>query len=400
MNKQYFKLALSNIKNRKLRSVLTLIGIVISIMIIIILISLSLGLQDAIKNIFQEMGQDKIFIYPNNIGTTMGNSDFSLQDANIISKVPDVKEVFYSSMNFAEITANGKVGYSSVMGLSVDSKIKLELIQEALTIKISEGVFFKARQNGGVILGNKFSEEYENLKIGDRIKIQNETFKVIGILKSLGNDANDKQIYISYNDANNLFDLEDRINFLGCQVESVDNMDKVFERITAKLDNYRNVNKKTRDYIIQRPKDLIEIFDKIILIVSTFLIGIGGISIFVGSIGIANTMFTSVLERTKEIGVMKAIGAKKSEINKIFLIESGILGTVGGGFGILLGYIISIIVGNYANKMIGTNYLSPYFSFPMIIGLLLFSIGIGIISGFVPAKRASKVNIVEALRYE
>ncbi len=400
MNKQYFKLALLNIKNRKLRSTLTLIGIIISIMIIIILISLSLGLQDAIKSIFQEMGQDKIFIYPNNIGTTIGNSDFSLQDANVVSKVPDVKEVFYSSVDFAKITANGKVGYSLVMGLPVESRRKLELIQEAFTIKISEGVFFKTRQNRGVVLGNKFSEDYNNLKIGDRIKIQDETFRVIGILKSLGNDADDKQVYISYNDASNLFSLEGRINFLGCQVENVDNIDKVFERITIKLDNYRNVNKKTRDYIIQRPKDLIEIFDKIILIVSAFLIGIGGISIFVGSIGIANTMFTSVLERTKEIGVMKAIGAKKSEINKIFLIESGILGTIGGVLGISLGYIISIIVGKFANKMIGTNYLSPYFSFSMIIGLLLFSIGIGIISGFVPAKRAAKVNIVEALRYE
>ena len=88
-------------------------------------------------------------------------------------------------------------------------------------------------------------------------------------------------------------------------------------------------------------------------------------------------MFTSVLERTKEIGVMKAIGAKKSEINKIFLIESGILGTIGGVLGISLGYIISIIVGKFANKMIGTNYLSPYFSFSMIIGLLLFSIELG-----------------------
>ena len=212
MNKQYFKLALLNIKNRKLRSTLTLIGIIISIMIIIILISLSLGLQDAIKSIFQEMGQDKIFIYPNNIGTTIGNSDFSLQDANVVSKVPDVKEVFYSSVDFAKITANGKVGYSLVMGLPVESRRKLELIQEAFTIKISEGVF-KTRQNRGVVLGNKFSEDYNNLKIGDRIKIQDETFRVIGILKSLGNDADDKQVYISYNDASNLFSLEGRINF-------------------------------------------------------------------------------------------------------------------------------------------------------------------------------------------
>ncbi len=401
MNKQFFKLAITNLKKRKLRSALTLIGIVISIMVIFVLISLSLGLQNAILKIFQEMGQDKIFIYSNNLFSgTIGDSAFSIDDVNIVKKVSGVKEIFYSSVDVAKVSANNKVKYLMTMGLPIDDDSIMNLILESFTITVESGTFFKVKQHGKVVLGNKVPELLDNIKVGDRVEINNKTFRIIGILESLGNDQDDKSIYISYSDAENLFNFSKRINMLGCQIDDINEIDMVISRITSRLDNYRNVDEKTRDYIIQKPEDLLKSFSSILLIITVFLIGIGGISIFVGGIGIANTMYTSVLERTKEIGIMKAIGAKKSSINQIFLLESIVLGALGGAVGMILGFFISKAIGYIANTQLNTNYLSPVFPIYMIVLLFLFSIVVGIISGILPSRNAARTNIVDALRYE
>ncbi len=400
MNKQFFKLAYSNLKKRKLRSGLTLLGIVISIMVICVLISLSLGLQDAVLKIFQEMGQDKIFIYSTNLMTgSVGSSEFSVEDANIVNKVSGVKESFYASMDFAKVSTIKKTEYMTIMGLPIDDKDSMNLILESFTINVESGSFFRVKENGRIVVGNKIPEIF-NVKVGDKLKINNKSFRIIGVLESLGNDMDDKQVYLSYSDANELFKLNNRINILGCQLNNPDDIDIVVDRIESRLDNYRNVNDKNRDYIIQKPEELLQIFNVILTMITTFLVGIGCISVFVGAVGIASTMYTSVLERTKEIGVMKAIGAKKSSINEIFLIESGILGVVGGTIGIILGIIIAKIIGIVVNNSLNTNYLSPSFPAGMIVGLMLFSIGIGLLSGLWPSKNAAQTNIVDALRHE
>ncbi|MFA5247531.1 MAG: FtsX-like permease family protein, partial [Candidatus Micrarchaeia archaeon] len=127
---------------------------------------------------------------------------------------------------------------------------------------------------------------------------------------------------------------------------------------------------------------------------------IAAISLIVGAVGIMNTMYTAVLERTKEIGIMKAIGAKNSEIMVLFLIESGLLGLVGGVIGVILGYIMGKAAEVIANQMLGSSLLKLYFPPELIIGALLFSFVIGALSGMVPARQASHLRPVDALRYE
>jgi putative ABC transport system permease protein len=170
--------------------------------------------------------------------------------------------------------------------------------------------------------------------------------------------------------------------------------------IEKALRQSRGVSKGHEDFKVSTSEQLLESFNTIFNVVQVIIIGIAAISLIVGAVGIMNTMYTAVLERTKEIGIMKAIGAKNSEIMVLFLIESGLLGLVGGVIGVILGYIMGKAAEVIANQMLGSSLLKLYFPPELIIGALLFSFVIGALSGMVPARQASHLRPVDALRYE
>ena len=162
----------------------------------------------------------------------------------------------------------------------------------------------------------------------------------------------------------------------------------------------RDVTEKTQDFIILTPEELLETFGVVLNIITGFLGGIALISLIVGGIGITNTMYTSVLERTKEIGTMKAIGAQNKDILMIFLIESGLLGLIGGIIGIILGLGIAKGIEFIAFQQLGTRLLQAATPVYLFVGCLAFAFLTGAISGGIPAWQASKTNTVDALRYE
>ena len=163
---------------------------------------------------------------------------------------------------------------------------------------------------------------------------------------------------------------------------------------------FRHVNDKTIDFTILTPEELLNSFGAILTIITAFLISVAGISLIVGAIGIANTMYTSVLERTKEIGVMKAIGARNSDILLIFVIEAGLIGAVGGLIGVLIGIGFSKSVEYIAVHQLGTNLLKAALPWYLIFGCIFFSFLIGAVSGILPARQASRIKVVDAIRYE
>ncbi|MBI2498739.1 ABC transporter permease [Candidatus Woesearchaeota archaeon] len=402
MISDYFKLALKNLRKRRLRSWLTIIGIIISIATIFVLISLSLGLEKAVQEQFRLLGTDKIFIQPKGQAGGPGTaSSVSLtkKDVDVIEKIQGIKKVTFWTAGNAKIEHNKKIKFVPIIGIDLDTS---DLFTETGAYEAQEGRLLKKGDFKNIMIGSRYKNDFlgRPIKIGDTIFINAAPFKVKGILKPIGNPTDDSLIYMPLEDFRPLFDIPERVDTIIAQIESGKDINEISSSIEKKLINSRSLDKDNTDFIILTPEELLESFGSVLIIITAFLAGIAGISLLVGATGIANTMYTSVLERTKEIGVMKAIGAKNSNILIIFLIESGLIGLLGSVVGILLGMLIGKSIEYYAVEYLDTTLLQ--FSFPsyLIIGCLLFGFLIGTISGSLPSYRASKLKPVDALRYE
>ena len=403
MISEYFKLAVKNIRKRKLRSWLTLLGIFISVAVIFILISLSLGLQYSIQEQFRQLGTDKFFVQPQGMFGPPGSGSaatFSVEDVNVIEKVSGVKEVTYMIGGNAKVEFDNEIRYFPVYGLPAAG---INVYLESGSMKMLEGRTLTDSDVNKVILGYdyKFNKVFsEPVNLGSKIKINGVDFKVVGIVDRIGNPSDDKNIMMNVEDFKSLFNSGDRVDYIIVQIQDGQNINDIVERVNQKLMKFRDVTEKTKDFTILTPEQLLNSFQTILSIVTAFLISVAAISLIVGAIGIANTMYTSVLERTREIGVMKAVGAKNKDILLIFVIEAGLIGMIGGIIGVCFGVLVSKTIEYIAVHQIGTNLLMAATPAYLIIGCILFAFVIGAISGFLPARQASKTKIVDARRYE
>jgi len=401
MIKDYSKLAIKNLRKRKLRSWLTITGIVISISVIFVLISLSLGLRGAIDEQFKILGTDKLFITPKgSFGAGISAVELTTFDVDEIEKVSGVKDISYATIGNAEIEFNKQKRYFMVIGIPLD---KMDLFTTSANLEMDEGQEIQEGEKMKVMLGYdyKYSSVFdEPISEGNKIIINEKEFRVSGIIGAIGNPSDDKNIYMSMEDFKDLFNSNNRVDQIIVQVDDEKKIKEVSERIEKRLMKVRDVDEKTKDFEISTPEELLSSFDMILNIITAFLVGIASISLFVGGVGIANTMYTSVLERTKEIGTMKAVGAKNKDILFIFLFESGLLGLIGGILGVVLGFLISKIVEFIAVNQLHTNLLKVASPIYLVLGSLVFAFLIGAVSGGVPAFKASKLKPVDALRYE
>jgi putative ABC transport system permease protein len=237
------------------------------------------------------------------------------------------------------------------------------------------------------------------VSVGDRVELEGKKFEIVGVLGRIGNPEDDSSLIIPLEAAREIFNEPDSYAYVMAQVSQGQDPEVVAERVKKALRKYRGVEEGEEDFSIQTFAELMESFQSVFAIVQAVLIGIAAISLLVGGIGIMNTMFTSVLQRTNQIGVMKAIGARNSDIFKLFLIESGFLGLFGGAIGVVIGIFLSKIV-EFAAAGAGLPILKAYFPWYLILGALAFSFFVGCVSGLTPAVRASKLKPVDALRYE
>ncbi|PIN90292.1 ABC transporter permease [Candidatus Pacearchaeota archaeon CG10_big_fil_rev_8_21_14_0_10_35_13] len=401
MIKDYFMIGIKNIKKRRLRSWLTMFGIFISIATIFLLISLSLGLQKGVQEEFEGLGGDKFFVQPRGqLGGpgTGGAVTLTEKDAEAIEKVNGIKAVVYYTFGNAKIENSGEVRYVQTTGvLTEDFFLKSDFY------KIDEGRMIEAGDTNRIVVGSQYKNNNvfsKNLEVGNKIIINEAEFKIVGILKTTGSPPDDKMIMIPREEFVKLFNTGEKVDQIVAQVYDTKEMDTVAERTKRALAKFRGLKYENRDFTIMTPEEILKSFEAILNILTAFLGGIAAISLIVGGVGITNTMYTSVLERRKEIGTMKAVGAQNKDILMIFTIESGLLGLVGGIIGVGLGKIIGKIIEGIALKQLGTNLLQAAMPVELIIGSLLFSFFVGAISGAVPAIQASKLKPVDALRYE
>ena len=398
------KISLKNLKKRKLRAFLTLLGILIAVSTIFMLISLSLGLQDAVKEQFRLLGADKFFIQPaGQLGApgTGGAVELTQEDLDVVRKIPGVKDATYFTAANAKIEFENEIRYVMAIGIDLDSA---DLFVETGSYKADEGRLIKKGDKNSIMIGAQY--KYNNffkkpVKAGDKFIINDlYAFEVKGILTSLGNPQDDRMIMMPIEELRSTFNIPDRIDQIVVQVDDETQIKEIAEKTKKKLLNSRDLTEKTIDFIVLTPEELLASFSSVLSIITGFLLGIAAISLLVGGIGIANTMYTSVLERTKEIGVMKSIGARNSDILLIFLLESGFLGLIGGIAGVTLGILVAKSIEFIAVNQLGTNLLHAAMPFSLIGGCLLFALVIGAVSGALPAYRASRIIPVDALRYE
>ena len=404
MIRDYIKIALKNIKKRKLRAFLTLLGILIAIATIFMLISISLGLRNAVNEQFRLLGADKFFIQPQGqLGGpgTGGAVQLTEDDVKVVEKIAGVKEVSPWVATSAKVEFDKQTRYTSVVGIDLETA---DLFLENRAYEAEIGRVIKEGDTTDVMIGSQYLHNNffsKPLKIGDRILINDkEEFKVRGILETIGNPGDDRLIYMPIDNFRDLFGIKDRLDTIVVQVNDEENIQEIADKAQKELLKKRGLTEKTRDFTILTPEELLGSFSGVLNIITAFLLSIAAISLLVGGIGIANTMYTSVLERTREIGIMKAIGARNSDILIIFLTESALLGLVGGIVGVALGILVSKTIEFIAINSLGTTLLQAAIPAYLVIGCLLFAALIGAISGTFPAYNATKVRPVEALRYE
>jgi putative ABC transport system permease protein len=401
MIKDYVGIAFINLKRRRKRTLLTLIGIFIGIAAVVALISLGQGLNAVIREQFEMMGIDKILIYPKGSFFGLGaSSKLTEDDMNFLSKIKGVKISTGMLFKNARIEYKDEVKYRWVVGMPQDESRKV--ITDMEQFKIKEGRDIEKGDKRKAVITKYFREGKifdSKVKIGEILKIQSTAFEVIGVLDELGNPDDDSTIYIGLDDAREIFNEPNELQIIYIEIQKGTDTGEIAEKIKRELRKFRNVKKGEEDFVVQTAEELKETYSGIFDIVVAVFIGIAAISLVVGGIGIMNTMYTSVLERTREIGIMKAVGARNSQILALFLIESGMLGLVGGIIGIALGIGLAELV-IFGAAQAGITMLKVYFPPYLILGSLAFSFLVGVISGVMPARKAAMLKPVDALRYE
>ncbi len=410
-----FRLSLSHVRKSKMRSWLTIIGIVIGVAAVVAIISIGQGMQASVQARLGSLGADLITVTPGfsrasgggfEGGRGGGGATINLtdRDANAIKQLPGVLYV------------NGMVSGSSDIRLGTEktsvsvSGVDTAVWRSMVTTQLEAGRYLQPGDSNAVVIGNSLAHTtfLQPITLNRPIIIGGKSFKVVGILVSsgggFGGGGGDNAVYMSADYAREVITTNvSRNTFTSIMVKIADPLlaDKITQDIINKLMPERHVNPRNRDFTVTAFATIQQQITSVVQTISLFLAAIAAVSLLVGAVGIANTMFMSVMERTRQIGLLKALGATDSEVMKLFLMESGLFGFVGGVLGIISGVLISVIISEVGLRAIGPGgAMSAVVTPQLLIFALAFSIFVGVISGVVPARTAAKMNPVDALRFE
>ncbi|RME31874.1 ABC transporter permease [Candidatus Woesearchaeota archaeon] len=405
MLSEYFGLALRSLRKRKLRSWLTMIGIFIGIAAVVSLISLGQGMQKAITEQFFQLGADKVTVQlkGSRTGPPGSNTDFTLttKDLDALRRANGVELAAGRLIEQGRLEFNDVERYTFVVSVPEEPELK-ELIDSIAQVKIIEGRGLKPGDQWKVLIPQSYRDTPKfggkALRVGDKLRINDQTVDIVGVVKRTGNPFVDNAFQMMEPAMRELFGLPEKYGGLVAQINTNMDLQIVTENIEKVLRKERGFKKGEEDFEVLTADEAFDSFRTILNIVSAVLIGIASISLIVGGVGITNTMFTAVLERKREIGIMKAIGARNSDIVLLFLIEAGLLGLVGGLIGIGLGVGLGKLVEFAAYRAFGESLIKAHFPPLLIVGSLAFSFVLGSLAGALPAYRAGRLPPVEALR--
>ena len=399
--------ALESLSSNKLRSGLTIIGIVIGVAAVISIVSIGRGAENSITGSIQGIGTNLIFVFRGGAEDIRNPKPITLGDAAAIGdpfQAPSVAGVAPILRGSAEVSAGGQSRVTSIEGVTPAS-------ETVSNLKVSEGEFISEEHILGrgsvVVLGTEVADRLFGRKeglVGETIRIEGQPFRVIGVLESKGGSGfgnQDDRIMVPLTTAQTRLirrPTRDRVDLLIIQAAGADTVNQAAEE-TAQILRYRHQTAIGKDdFTILSQQDFLDTAKTITSVLTIFLGGIAAISLLVGGIGIMNIMLVSVTERTREIGLRKALGARRIDILVQFLTESSLLSMFGGMIGVGLGALISFAVARIAEAR-GT-VIIPSIGLDTIMLATLFSTAVGLFFGLYPANRAASLEPVEALRYE
>lgn len=416
------RFALNGLMHRGLRSWLTILGVVIGVAAVVAIISVGTGTQQIITSQLGGLGANIISVSSGsnrafNFGgpeagqraailssLISGNGNLTEKDIQNIKSIPTVQ--------YVDGIVSGSV---SVSYLAQTATLQVQGVDplawsQMTTSELESGRYLTPSDGNNVVIGYSVANDVfkQQLLINNQINIEDKPFKIVGILQSSGSfGGSDNNIIMPVSAARSILsDIgPNQFNSIQVSVEDSSLVNDTSTAINQRLLITRHVTEDTKDFSISSAQSLQEMISTVTGTLSMFLTGIAAISLFVGAIGIANTMFMSVMERTKQIGVLKALGTTNFEVTQLFLTESAIMGLIGGLLGIFLGFMASGIVSELGVGMIGAKGMRGATSITVITPeLIMFALGfsvlIGALSGLLPARRAAKLEPVEALRYE
>ena len=402
--KEYFKIAFRNLRTRSLRSWLTIFGIVIGVFLIVSLLSLSQGVQETINEQLSALGGEMIFVMPGDesnpfMGMMMGGDKLEREDIEAIKKSKGVEDVL--TMSYRSSVMRYKEESKTIFIAGVPWKLGMDILKRFQGWSLSDGRWpIIGRRE--VVVGQQVVNEIfkDEVKVNTEAIIKGSKFKIVGILNSLGSKSDDSFVYMDMDLFQDITgEKRGSAQMAMVKIEEGASEDKVAEAIKESLakTRKRRIGTDAADFAVITSSKISGITEGIMKVIEFAIAAFAGIAILVGAIGIMNTMFTSVRERTREIGIMKAIGAKNSAVLTIFLVEAGIIGLGGGIGGIILGVTLAEAI-----ELYGQAHPLFYFSASITPGLIIFSIAfsflIGSLAGLFPARGAAKLKPVEALR--
>ncbi len=402
--KESFSMAFTALLANKRRSLLTMLGIIIGVGAVIAMVSVGMGVKSDVVNSISSLGSNMLIVSPGSTnrggvrGAAGSRTNLKYDDAKAIKeKIKNIDFVSPSVSRSYQIVYGNQNWNSSVMGVTPE-------YMSIRSLEVSTGSFVTESDNnkrnrvaviGSTVATNLFGTTNP---VGQNIRVNNQPFKVIGVLESKGQSSmgqdQDDVVIVPLTTAMERLMAMDYVSSVNIQVSDANKMDQVQEDIEVLLrQRHKIIGGKEDDFNVRNMTSLMETMSQTTTMLTILLGSIAGISLVVGGIGIMNIMMVSVTERTREIGIRKALGATFQNIMMQFLIESVVIGVIGGIIGIGMGCGLSMLVGKFGNF---TTVITPL---PVLVSFS-FSVGIGLFFGIYPARKAAKLDPIEALRYE